>query len=317
MIAPSLLVGRRAIADLSAAGTPVADVALARRWTRQTWLASGCSTSAAIVRSYHPQSAAYFDACDAAPGGAPDLTIDRRIAWDSYIRRLESAGTRERLLYLYPWLGGTAASNRINAGSAGPAAGLGTFVGTVTHDANGVTSDGVSGYFNTGVAPANCMYVDDGCLFAYTLQAEAAGATRYRLGASGVPSAYNGLTSVHYGAAGTRRRGGVALLDVAQAMAVFAGPDMPGLLTVSYYGTRSGRLFDGTGLLGVADVPATGTLPDSTISVLALNAGGGSVFYATKTNALAGFGRGLTDAQVVAYDGYTEELMANLNRLKS
>ena len=270
--------------------------------------------SAQIVRRYHPQSSAYFDAM-ASDGGAPE--IGKLIAHDLFIRQLANAGLLARLSYIYPWLGGTANTNRINAGSAGPAAGLGTFVGTVTHSANGIQSDGVTGYFRTGITPAESMSPTSGVIFSYTSGPETETTTRFRIGASGVAASYANLTGIAYGGNGTRRQGGIAIATSSQDQAKLVGPDAGGMLLVSYSGSRIGSLYDNTGLIATSPVAATGSLQTQEFYILAMNAGGSPAFVCTMASALAGFGGGLIDAQVVAFNGYVVELMAALGRATS
>lgn len=267
------------------------------------------SRAFSIIHGYHPQSSAYFDAM-ASAGGAPE--IGKLIAHDLFIRQLANAGLLARLGYVYPWLGGTAATNRINAGSAGPAAGLGTFVGTVTHSAGGIQSDGATGYFGTGITPADSMSPTSGVIFSYTSGPETT--TRFRIGASGVAASYANLTGIAYGGGGTRRQGGIAIATSSQDQAKLVGPDAGGMLLVSYSGSRIGSLYDNTGLIATSLVEATGSLQTQEFYILALNAGGSPAFVCTRTSALAGFGGGMTQSEASQFCAFVARYMSALGR---
>jgi hypothetical protein len=63
---------------------------------------------------------------------------------------------KETFRFLYPFVGGTAVAHGFNL--ADPASGRINWVGTVTHNANGITGDGVSGQGNTGLTmPSNAV----------------------------------------------------------------------------------------------------------------------------------------------------------------
>lgn len=262
------------------------------------------SRAFSIIHGYHPQSSAYFDAM-ASAGGAPE--IGKLIAHDLFIRQLANAGLLARLGYVYPWLGGTEATNRINAGSAGPASGLGTFAGTVTHSAGGIQSDGATGYFNTTISPAAAMTLTYGAIIAYKGGSEADGTTRYFIGASQDGASQN-TSSLGHGSSGALIVGAVAGSTTTGVLA----SDESGLHMVTTQGGRMARLYSNGAL--VRTVEEVGTLPTIPIFILARNLAGAATAFSTVQNRLASFGGGYTEAEVPTLKAIIEQYMGNLGR---
>lgn len=89
---------------------------------------------------YDPDAAAYIDAAGLTD---PEQKEDA----NTLIVSLKDFGLWSNIHGFWPELGGTATSHAVNAKTATS----GTFHGAVTHDANGITGDGATGYFDTGI----------------------------------------------------------------------------------------------------------------------------------------------------------------------
>jgi hypothetical protein len=76
--------------------------------------------------------------------GAADI-----LAVNTFVTKAKSQGIWTDLDKIYPFIGGTATTHRYNLKNA---LADGTFYGGVTHNANGVTFNGTTGYFDTGWA---------------------------------------------------------------------------------------------------------------------------------------------------------------------
>ncbi len=81
-----------------------------------------------------------------ATGLSSDTDI---LAVNTFVTKAKAQGIWNDLDKIYPFIGGTATSHRYNLKNA---LADGTFFGGVTHNANGVTFNGSTGYFDTGWA---------------------------------------------------------------------------------------------------------------------------------------------------------------------
>lgn len=89
------------------------------------------------------------------------LTTAQRQAITALAKAIDAIGV-SKFSAIYPFLGGSAACHAIDLLGAYPI----TWAGTVTHDANGITGDGSTGYGDTGL-PCNTFTYDNLCLGVY------------------------------------------------------------------------------------------------------------------------------------------------------
>ena len=306
---PSSRVYAEVKARFATAAAPIVSDMLGREWSRRSWLDSGCSTAPAIVKAYKAQSQTYFDAVVSA-GVTP--TTDKLIAHDLFIRQITNAGFAARMTYVYPWLGGTAATNRINAGSAGPAAGLGTFYGNVTHSAGGVQSDGTTGYFDTTIAPSSVFTLTSGTLFVYKRAAEANGTTRFYAGALQTLGYLSGSLLGHT-ATGQNNTGAIA--TDGSPCCTIAANDAPGLMLVTASGSRSESLYYSNSWQDTVTTDATSLVNESMFLLAIRNGPGGAAsFFSTVQFGLAGFGGGMSGTEAAIFNTIVKQYMANLGR---
>ncbi len=95
--------------------------------------------------SFDSDAAAYL-ADVVASGGTTDATISA--ATDTLFTSLKSNGLYSKMLVMYPFIGGVAASHRLNAKRTSSQYD-GTFSGGFTHDVSGSTGNGTNGYLNS------------------------------------------------------------------------------------------------------------------------------------------------------------------------
>ena len=124
----------------------------------------------------NPEARSYFLAA-----GITDPT--QRLAYDTLVTDLKAYGIYSKIIALYPFLGGTAASHKWNAINPldTDAAFRIVWNGGVTHDANGVQMNGTTGYGDTKINCSTHLTSNDAGLFFYERTGTASG---YDLAAS-------------------------------------------------------------------------------------------------------------------------------------
>lgn len=102
-----------------------------------------------------------------AAAGVSDPTIGA--ALDTLVATLKSDGIWTKLDAIYPFVGGTAAAHKFNLKNPADtdAAFRITWNGTITHDADGITGDGSTGYGNTHFDPSVEIPSNEGSLGVY------------------------------------------------------------------------------------------------------------------------------------------------------
>jgi hypothetical protein len=96
--------------------------------------------------AFDPDAAAYFTAA-----GITNAT--QKNAWNDAVVSLKAESLWAKIVTIRPYLGGTAGSHAVNAKN--PATFGYTWHGTVTHNANGITGDGSTGYASGDAAPSD------------------------------------------------------------------------------------------------------------------------------------------------------------------
>lgn len=151
-------VAKQAAFSRSANGTVSAT--LKRAVYRSASLTASATLSATGVSApaYDADAQAFFTAA-----GITDTT--QKNAVNTLVTSLKSAGVWTKMVAIYPFVGGTASSHAVNLRTPGTY-NL-TFVGGVTHSANGVVGDGTTGYYDTGM-PLNTLAQNNMSAFIYS-----------------------------------------------------------------------------------------------------------------------------------------------------
>jgi hypothetical protein len=109
----------------------------------------------------------YWDADAVAFLNAASITdIPTRRAVNIFTIGLKDKNLWTKIVSLHPFVGANATAHRYNLKN--PVAFLGTFAGGVTHDVNGITTNGSTGYFDTKVQPSVNLTLNDETLFFYS-----------------------------------------------------------------------------------------------------------------------------------------------------
>lgn len=117
-----------------------------------------------------------------AAASVSDVSVQGR-ALNKLTLGLKAASLWAKIHALYPFLGGNATAHALDLKNAYN----GSFAGTVTHNANGITGNGTTGYFNTGFAPSAVAAKDSFAAYVYC-RTQSPTDAKYLFGASGSDS---------------------------------------------------------------------------------------------------------------------------------
>lgn len=201
---------------------------------------------------------------------------------------LKSAGLWTLMDAIYPFVGGTSASNSFNLKN--PAAYRITWGGSVAFSSSGITGDGVSGYGDTGFNPATAGGN-------YSLNSASLGVN---IKTSNVENSYV-IGIIYTSAAALQFTGATETLVGLNSIAFSSGTPaattgfLAGSVTNSI--TETLYLTDGT---TVSFAPEPTTIPSFNIGILARNFAGTFNSFSAKTLSFAFIGGGLTGTQVTA-----------------
>jgi len=106
-----------------------------------------------------------------------DTSIKKAV--NNYVIGLKNKSLWTRIVALYPFVGGTATTHKYNLKDPQDtdAAFRMTFSGGITHDSNGITTDGINGFGNTHVIPSTSLTLNDESMFLYSRTSTAAPAS--------------------------------------------------------------------------------------------------------------------------------------------
>lgn len=253
--------------------------------------------------TYDTDADAFF-----AAHGTGDSTF--KTAWNNYVVGLKSDSIWTKIAAVYPYFGTTAAEQKWNAKDPRDldAAFRITWGGTKTHDANGFTGDGSSGYGNTHFTPTDFTSADSGGLAMFN-KTDASSAMGYDSGRSdGADAQFTGLIAEYgngnaYGGFGT----GAYNCNVA------AG-DSRGFWIMNRNGSSNTELWhDGTKVKDIADTVSLGTgIP---IFVGCSNKNGTPTYFSPKNQALFVILKdGLSSGNIAAFTSRTATYLAAIGR---
>lgn len=214
---------------------------------------------------------AYFTAA-----GITDAT--QKSAWNTVVVSAKANGWWSKMYVLFPFLGGTSTSHSYNA--VNPASNQITWNGTVTHNSNGITGDGSTGYgvlsFNSNLSGGGFWTPTSGSFGCYG---------RTSLNSGGISMGNNGQNTYIYYTGGTLYYGYGGL-----TIPVSLGSSTRLVLATTISGISSYR--DGT-LQG----NAAGT-PSGTASLFNLLSYDGSTYFSNQNIAFAFLGQGLNSTDI-------------------
>ena len=240
---------------------------------------------------FQPESKAFITA-----SGITDPT--QKTAVDYLVKQLKANNLYSKFSVLYPFVGGTAHThkyNLINPADSDAAFRI-VWSGSVTHDANGIKSNGTNGYgdakYNPVAASASLTSFSMGI---YKTGIEANGTSRSVIGNLSGTGSY---TILGWVSSGTKIGGAIGAASSSEFTPTETIAQSNGIQIINVSGSRVASLYSNSGLVGT-HVTQTGAFADCNIFVLALNNNGTPSSYRLETIVkLAYISTGMTAGEI-------------------
>lgn len=256
------------------------------------------STTLVFPQTLHPKVAAFINLQSA---NSVSLTNTQVNALNNLYIGLVANGLDTKMNALYPFIGGSATAHKFNLMDArdADAAFRLNFVGGWTHDSNGSTPNGTTGYANTFLTPSISLSVSSGH-FSFYSRVQALLATNVDMGASSTAVAAD-IVSLVIGrntnssscAWGTQAVNTIATLSSSSSQGFFVG-NQNGATAAARSVFRNGIASATATVYGSPAMSST-----STITIGALNTGTGGInFFSSRQCSLASIGSGLSNTEV-------------------
>jgi hypothetical protein len=248
------------------------------------------------IKNYDAEAIAFIDAVQ---NGGDRLSIIQRDAIDNLVKGLKANGTWGKYKAIYPFIGGTADAHKYNLKD--PTQFTITWSGTITHNSNGATSDGTTGYGDTNLLPSTDLTHGTNHISAYCIASTTTNG-RYEIGAGEFNASQLRLNLAFQLSWNFSHEN---LLQGA-GTTVAHGGNQTGYLISSRISHTDTRLYHNgaeIGTVDTTDTSSTNEISSSNITVLSNNFAGTPSGYSDRTLGMATIGDGLTDQEVA--DDYT------------
>lgn len=253
-----------------------------------------------VASSVDADATAFFLRVTTAGG---TLTTTEQSAIDTLVKSLKSNGLWTKMQAIYPMVGASAAACAQNLKSASYTA---TFGGAITYSANGITSNGTTGYMDTGFNPSLHNSAGSSHLSYYSRTAVTE--SKVDIGCYGSGYANPNQLAIHFG-------GGIT----------YYNPNGTSDSQVRINETNSQGLFiasrtSSTVIFGKRNnnTATNGTLSEARnnvkIFILAASVNNNPEFFNTKQCALASIGDGLTTTDASNFYTAVQAFQTSLNR---
>jgi len=143
---------------------------------------SGLTAKQVIASGFDPDAQTFFTAANIT-------NPTQQAAVNNLVIAFKADGSWASRQAIYPFVGGTASQHSFNLKD--PSQFQITWIGTVTHDANGITGDGTTGYGNTNYNPSVSGTLGSASLSLYMRTDRAASATIRSLGSGSGSNFYS------------------------------------------------------------------------------------------------------------------------------
>jgi hypothetical protein len=239
------------------------------------------------------------------------LTEAQQEAINKFVKKLKAQGLWNRMVAIYPFVGGTATTNSYNLKNA--AQYQITWNGTVTHNANGITGDGTSGYGNLNFNPSAITNTNSVHICVYS-RSNSLTTNACEFGSENAAGAQAWSATLFDSSAGNGTNFNMQGVNLNG----FVIGSSLGLNTATRYGT-GGNVFRNkyTGpFLPPTLSPGTPSATPNTNNfyILAKNANGTATNFSPRNLAYFSVGSGLTPYDLISYYDAIQELQTSFGR---
>jgi hypothetical protein len=239
-------------------------------------------------------------------------------ALDTFVTTLKNDGIWTKLYALYPFVGGTQNTNRVNLINTA-SFNLG-FTGSWVYNDNGISSNGIDTWANTSFFPSSSFsnYVRNSSMAVFVRTDTTS--SGYDMGAE-TNSPSPGLVRNYFISknAASASQYDIGLNPLTTPSSVTGSGFW--IATVSGSNTNNQRIYrNGTNLASKTNLIGTEETPTSSIAIAANNVGGGFVpggnvnAFTSESYSLASIGQGFTDTQASLYNTAVQTFQTTLGR---
>lgn len=218
------------------------------------------------------------------------------------VNGLKGLGLWTKMTAIYPFIGGSALSHSINMKTPGTY--NITWFGSITHNSNGVTGDGTSGYGNTGITPSLHLQQNSISISAYSRTNS--GAETASIGVQ------QGSNNLRLFLRNSTNNLGIANLNQGGNF-TFSANDSLGFFVCSRTSSTLSKVYE-RGLLISSSSLSSGGLATIQVCILANNSSGVMELFNSRTHSFIHIGSGLTDAEVSSLSTLVQYIQTLLGR---
>ncbi len=263
---------------------------------------AGTTVTNFFIPSFNADAQAIIDAIEATDAGAQSEEI--RAAINTDIIMMDADGTWAPQRAFYGFVGGTAAAHRINWRDPGGPYDI-TWNGTITHNANGWTGDGVSGYGDTNLPPSD--FSANSLAFGFYSRTDSQGAACDINGGSGLNQEFQILVKFADGNcySDNGSNGGTGRISFSMSGIATTGLFVSSRTASNFHGfyKNGTELGNTTGVQGMLNAP--------TFNIGCYNK---LTTFTARNYALDFFSDGLTPTQILALTASNQALQTALGR---
>lgn len=247
--------------------------------------------------SFDPDAAAYFAALPTDPGDT------FKNAWNTFVVSAKANGYYTNFTALYPFPGTDADNDAVNA--ADPETFEITWAGTVTHDENGITPNGSTGYGDTGLNALSVLTEDDAHISIYS-RSNVGDNADYDIGA------FSGNDQILIN---PRNGSNLTEFRIIYSVISASNSDSRGLFLGSRRSQTDFEAYKNGVSIGTNTTSQAGlNLPNLNILVGALNNAGTPSFFSPRNLCIASAGSAFSDTQAADYYTDCQALQTTLSR---
>lgn len=225
------------------------------------------------------------------------------IAIDTLVQGLKNESLWDRWHALYPFVGGTSGSNSVNLRSPG------TYdiswVGGITHNSNGITSDGINGYGNTNLNLNSVLNVNSTSVYAYC-RTQTVASGLYFCGAT------TSTTRLGMASTGSNLQSQGPNDNTAGAMVASAGSDFRKHLAINRSASNASQIYANSA--AGSSTNASVSAPNGNMFICARNVSGSAANFAPVNLSFFGVGASLSSSEWSKFRDIINTFQTSLGR---